>query len=342
MKLPVYQLRFQRLDLKYVWAISRNSTDYKNNAFIRIADREHVGIGEAAPNVRYNESVEEFERVFASLSFEAVASLGELVDYLERERIPNALRFGIESAYVHYLVAKQGGTVSDFFGLASPVPKTISYTVPIMPIELVESYFESYSLGRFTCLKLKVNDQNMLDLVREIERVSDAQLIIDANEAYRDPDHLLKDLEELKSPRIKVLEQPFPAGFDNEYRYLKATNTIPVFADESVTDKADFEMLKECFDGVNVKLMKAGGYLNAIRLLKEAKRHGLQTMIGCMVETGLGISAGFHLSSLADYLDLDSFLILKEDPYPFVKEEGGILFWNNGMNSPEFSLNSPF
>ena len=66
---------------------------------------------------------------------------------------------------------------------------------------------------------------------------------------------------------------------------------------------------------LNIKLMKAGGYLNGIHLLKEANKYGLKTMIGCMVESSLGISNGFFLSSLADYLDLDSFMILKNDSY---------------------------
>ena len=82
------------------------------------------------------------------------------------------------------------------------------------------------------------------------------------------------------------------------------------------------------FDGVNVKLMKAGGYLNGIRLLKEAKANKMQTMIGCMVETTLGISAGMHLCSLADYVDLDSFLLLKNEPFNKIHEMDGELLFN--------------
>ena len=83
--------------------------------------------------------------------------------------------------------------------------------------------------------------------------------------------------------------------------------------------------LRLMFDGINVKLMKAGGYLNALRLLKEAKAAGMKTMIGCMVETTLAISSGLNLCSLADYADLDSFLVVKNEPYKLAKEENGIL-----------------
>jgi L-alanine-DL-glutamate epimerase-like enolase superfamily enzyme len=111
----------------------------------------------------------------------------------------------------------------------------------------------------------------------------------------------------------------------NESIYLKKHFPFTLFADESVTDKADFSQLKLMFDGINVKLMKAGGYFNALQLLKGAKANKLKTMIGCMVETTLGISSGMHLCSLADYADLDSFLVVKNEPFGLLKEEDGVL-----------------
>src|SRR5207237_992157 len=84
-----------------------------------------------------------------------------------------------------------------------------------------------------------------------------------------------------------------------------------LFADESITNDADFSLLKEMFNGVNIKLMKAGSYYNSIRLLKEAKANNLQTMIGCMVETTLGITSAMNLCSVADYADLDSLCLIR-------------------------------
>jgi L-Ala-D/L-Glu epimerase len=203
---------------------------------------------------------------------------------------------------------------------------TLLTPYPIMSPEKLADYFGQYRPQRFKYIKLKVNHENLVDFVKEVRRLCANPLMIDANEAYLEPDQLLMDLEKVGERSIEFIEQPFPSGFVTEYQYLKPKSPFPVFADESVTDEADFEILATCFHGINVKLMKAGGYLNGIRLLQEARTRGLKTMIGCMVETGLGISSGLQLASLSDYLDLDSFLILKEDLYPFVGEKGGMLF----------------
>jgi len=139
-------------------------------------------------------------------------------------------------------------------------------------------------------------------------------------------------LLKLKKMKIEFIEQPMPATMTDESAYLKKYSPFPLFADESVTDEAEFGHLKKMFDGINVKLMKAGGYLNALRLLKEAKANGMKTMIGCMVETTLAISSGLHLCSLADYADLDSFLVVKNEPFNLVKEEKGMLSYTKTVN----------
>lgn len=321
-----WTIRFHRLDLKYTWAISRNATDFKINAFVTVTDGTHTGIGEAAPNVRYGESPELFEKTFAELNLQGFENLGGLASHLKQQQIPNSLRFAIESAYVHYCCAKEKKSVSEYFGLATPGIRDTSYTIPIMPIEKLADYFKQYNPERFKYIKLKVNGENLIEFVREIRRLCSNPLMIDANEAYTNPDQLLIDIEKTGEKGIEFIEQPFPSGFTSEYQYLKPKSPFPIFADESITDAADFEILATCFHGINVKLMKAGGYLNGIKLLQEAKKQGLKTMIGCMIETGLGISCGLQLASLADYLDLDSFLILKEDIYPFVTEKEGHLF----------------
>lgn len=323
-----WKIELLRLDLKYTWAISRNATNHKVNAIVSVTDGECTGRGEAAPNVRYGEDPDSFLKVFSELEMENFqeSSFQELADFLRMKMVPNALRFAIESAFVHYQSKKENQNVHDLLGLSSPGRKHTAYTIPIMEPEKLPAYFLQYNPQRFQYIKLKVNDQNMISFVTEVRKLCSNTFIVDANEAYLDPDKYLRDIEECNETNIAFVEQPFPAAFKEEYHYLKARTELPIFGDESITDDADFFELQQCFHGINVKLMKAGGYLNAIRLLKEAKRFGLRTMVGCMVETGLGISSGMHIASLADYLDLDSFLILNRDPFQYVKEDDGVLF----------------
>jgi len=174
-----------------------------------------------------------------------------------------------------------------------------------------------------------VNEESGYDLLHEVTRILPGRpLIIDGNEAWTDADKLLLFLEQINALpglRVRLLEQPLPAACADHYRYLRPRVAYPLFADESVTDTADFADIAQQFHGVNMKLMKAGGYRNGIRLLQQTQAHGLQTMIGCMVETSLGIWSALQLSSLAQVCDLDGLLIVRDEPFGLVREENGRL-----------------
>jgi len=332
-----WTLELITLDLKYTWAISRNSTNQKTNAFIRVSDGKFIGNGEAAPNVRYQESPDILQQAFDKLVFEDFTGVKSFNLWLEKQILPNALRFGIESAYITYLAKSQKCSVCSVLGLREPIGRNTSYTIPIMPEADLKDYIAEYNLKRFRFIKIKVNKENLVSFTSEIRRHLNNSFIIDANEAYTNPDNFLLDMKILHDNNIEFVEQPFPSGFSDEYRYLKKLSSYPIFADESITDTADFGELSQSFHGVNIKLMKAGSFQNGIRLLKEAKNEGLRTMIGCMVESGLAISSAYYLSSLADYLDLDSFMLLKQDPYPMINEKDGILSLQGTANHTEFS-----
>jgi len=107
--------------------------------------------------------------------------------------------------------------------------------------------------------------------------------------------------------------------------WLKDCSPLPLFADESYHTAADVDHCAACFHGVNVKLVKTGGVTGAFQALKAARAKGLKTMIGCMIETSVLISAAAHLAELADYLDLDGNLLVKNDPYVGVSARNGIL-----------------
>ena len=122
------------------------------------------------------------------------------------------------------------------------------------------------------------------------------------------------------------MEQPLPASLGYAYARIKSKTPVPIIADESITNEADFELLQAEFHGVSIKLMKAGGYLNAVRLLQQARKYGLITLIGSMVETSLGIWCAMQLSSGFDFANLDGFLMLAEEPFKLVKEQNGVLY----------------
>jgi L-alanine-DL-glutamate epimerase-like enolase superfamily enzyme len=326
------------LDLKYTWKISRNASDQKTNLIVTCSDGKIAGKGEAAPNVRYNESAEEGLKQFESIrplleemnaAGGAVATAHSLQSLLRDKKIFNALAFAIESAWIHYRSGIEKRTVSEIIGLESAGEVGISYTIPIMETGQIKSFYNENRLFRFPYIKLKVNHEDAFESVKHLSAFCAQPVMVDANESFTDVEQCIYWMEKIKRIPLVFIEQPMPAKMIEESEYLKKYSRFTLFADESVTDTADFSVLKKSFDGINMKLMKAGGYLNGLRILKEAKQNSMQTMIGCMVETTLAISSAMQLSSLADYADLDSFLLVVDEPFGLVTEAGGRLTLQN-------------
>jgi L-alanine-DL-glutamate epimerase-like enolase superfamily enzyme len=325
-----WHIEQRRLDLNYVWNISRGASTQKINSIISVSGRGWQGIGEAAPNIRYNETPEllqsEFAR-FADAGASRIQDLDDLDVLLTELKLPNALRFGIESAYIHYLCHSTQTDIYTFLGVPKPGRVATSFSLPIMDPAEIAAFFRKNRLDRFSLIKVKINTGNGVDVLAEVAKLTSASLIIDANEAWNDANELLAFLNTLHKNGypVRVIEQPMRAAMRDEYSYVKPLSPFPLFADESICSDADFTALSRQFHGINMKLMKAGGYRNGLRLLRGAKDNNMRTMIGCMIETTLGISSAYHLCSLAEFADLDGFLIVKDEPFGLLREEDGLL-----------------
>jgi L-alanine-DL-glutamate epimerase-like enolase superfamily enzyme len=331
--MPIWSLTAHLLPLRYVWKISRNASVTKTNLVVQVAASGCTGRGEAAPNVRYGESPELLQTQFAALQaagLAAVDSLEQLDLLLAATPVAHALSFALESALTHWLAACAGVPVWQWLGVPAPAAAVpTAFSLPIMEPGAVAGFLREQQASRFGLLKIKVNQAGGLDLLREVARALPGHaLLVDGNEAWPDADSLLQFLEQaaaLPGLNMRLLEQPLPAACADDYRYLQPRSPLPLLADESVTDTADFADIAQQFHGVNVKLMKAGSYRRGIELLQRTRAHGLRTMLGCMVETSLGIQSALHLSALADVHDLDGFLIVKDEPFGLVQENNGLL-----------------
>lgn len=321
------------LELKYTWKISRNSSTHKKNFIVSCVQQNWKGIGECAPNIRYNETPEiilnEFSK-FISAGANHVNDIHELTDLLNSLKLKNALRFGIESAYIHMLCHAEKTPLHSFLGVDACLQKQTSYTMPILELDEIIPFYNQNNLARFKTIKLKTNAQNGVELLKLISTISNQPLIIDANEAYTNADDVISFMQQIHQYNIVLMEQPMPASCVDDYIAVKKANLFPIMADESICDDADFDLLTEQFNCVNMKLMKAGGYLNGMRIINEARARGLKTMIGCMVETSLGINSALQLCANVNYADLDGFLIVKKEPYQLVAETNGTVI--NTMN----------
>ncbi|QHL88952.1 dipeptide epimerase [Nibribacter ruber] len=323
-----WQIELLDLALKFTWKISRNASDMKTNLLVTVGDERTQGRGEAAPNIRYGETPELLQQQFNSLQKNGLANVEtveELQHLTQQEKTLPALRFALESALVHYLARKENKTVAQYLGVPAVASTPTAFTFPIMDPGKIADFAKEHQLQRFQYLKVKVNQESGLDMMGEVYKATSQPLMVDANEAWQDPDALIRFMEGLKKWPILMIEQPMPAGLDEEYLYLKKHSPYDLFADESVTDHADWDLLKQQFHGVNMKLMKAGGYLNGLSILQKTRSLGLKTMIGCMVETSMGIWSAIQLSHGVDFLDLDGMLVVKDEPFKYVKEQDGLL-----------------
>jgi L-alanine-DL-glutamate epimerase-like enolase superfamily enzyme len=187
---------------------------------------------------------------------------------------------------------------------------------------------EAEKLSGFPILKMKVGDREDLATVSAVAEASDAALWVDANEAFSQEKAAGVARELKETGAVRLIEQPIPAsaGPGTLHEVTDAAEPVPVIADESAVDARDVPRLAGCVSGVNVKLAKCGGIRRALEMIHVARAHGMLVMLGCMVETSLGIAAAAQVSGLVDFVDLDGAMLLADDPFAgLVYEKGRIL-----------------
>ena len=325
-----FEFELIELPLKYEWKLSRNTSVYKKNGFVRARFLQFEALGEAAPNIRYLETPERLQLEFNQLQYGLQMDFDDKnwALFLKDSGVCAALKMALDMAYQNLKAQIAGVTLSQHLGLETIISTNICYTIPVMQPELISTFIEREKLHRFSWLKIKVNKELALPIVNQVLKHFPGQIAIDGNEAWTDRNSILEFTQRLSIDRIMFLEQPLPASLRADYEWLYDKSAIEIWGDESVLDQAEPEYWLKAFKGINIKLMKAGTLSNAIYLLTEAKRIGLKTMVGCMVETSVGISAALSLGALADFMDLDGFLVLENEPFQLVYEKGGKVFFS--------------
>jgi L-Ala-D/L-Glu epimerase / N-acetyl-D-glutamate racemase len=316
--------RIVTLELAETFVISRSARDAEDVVVVEVRHSGVSGFGEAAPVDRYDESA---ESAAAYLEEHADALGGDPFALDEAlERLPArefAARAAIDAA-LHDLQGKLlGQPVWRLLGLRRAGPPT-SWTVWLGDPDDMARRAEK-ALGRFRRLKLKLGGGDGLDVerVRSVRRVTaDMPLQVDVNEAWSLVE-ALEALPQLAELGVEYCEQPLPAG-DPGGPELKERSTIPIYVDEDCHQLIDVAHCAQIAHGINVKLAKSGGMREAARMVHAARALGLGCMLGCMVESGLGISAGAQVASLFDHVDLDGNLLLAHDPWPGVPFVDGV------------------
>jgi len=313
--------RVVTLRLAETFVISRSAQETADVVHVELEHEGVRGFGEAAPIERYDESADSalaYVEEHAELLGDDPFALEEILDRLPAREL--AARAALDAA-LHDLCGRLvDQPVWRLLGLRRAGPPT-SWTIWLGDPDDMARRAERVG-GRFRRLKLKLGAGDGLDVerVRAVRGATDVPLQVDVNEGW-DEAEALESLPQLAELGVEYCEQPLPAG---DRAVLKGRSPVPVYLDEDCHTLADVASCAERADGINIKLAKSGGIREALRMVHAARALGLGVMLGCMVESGLGISAAAQIASLCDHVDLDGNLLLAEDPCPGVELVDGV------------------
>jgi L-alanine-DL-glutamate epimerase-like enolase superfamily enzyme len=315
--------RIAILELAETFVISRESHDTADVVQVEVSHDGVSGFGEGAPIDRYDESAEsalQYLEASADALGEDPFALDEIGARLEPREW--AARSALDAA-LHDLQGKLTGVpVWKLLGLRRLGPPT-SWTIWLGDPDDMGNRAARVA-DRFLRLKLKLGarDGRDVDRVRAVRETTEAPLQVDVNE-YWTLDEALDALPQLAELGVEYCEQPLPAG-DPDGARLKAVSPIPIYVDEDCHRLDSVAACAERAHGINIKLAKSGGIREAVRMANAARALGLGVMLGCMIESGLGIAAAAQVAALCDHVDLDGNLLLAHDPWPGVEFADGI------------------
>jgi L-Ala-D/L-Glu epimerase len=328
------KLSFKPLDLQLAhnWTIARRpATNVCKVVVVELTGADGtVGLGEAAPTARYKETVGTvqafLEKVDArGLSFNDVEGSMTYLDTVSAGDM--SAKCALNLALLDGAAKRARKPIYDFLELGfREKHHVISFTIGIDKPDVIRKKVEEAE--QYPVLKMKVgadDDKVNLQALREV--APNKPVRVDANEGWKNKEQALEMIEWLaKDGHVEFVEQPMPATAPvKDWVWLKQRSPLPIFGDESYHLAEDAIQAAECFHGVNVKLVKTGGVSAGFEALQAARKAGLKTMLGCMIESSILISAAAHLAELCDYLDLDGNILITNDPYVGVTAERGAL-----------------
>jgi L-alanine-DL-glutamate epimerase-like enolase superfamily enzyme len=326
------KLDFRRYDLrlKHTFTISRSSRDTVPVIIVRFEKDGIASYGEASPNARYGETIETVKELLEKIELERLSDpsrLEEVNEYLDSMAPGNpSAKCAIDIAMHDWICKKLRVPVYKFFDADKGKAPISSFTIGIdAPNRIIQKVKEAVN---YPVLKIKVGFPGDEEIIKAVRSVTGKPLRVDANEGWKSKEEALDKINWLAAQNVQLVEQPIPAEQIEDARWLKARTSIPIIADEALAYH-DLSELSTAYDGINVKLQKNGGLFKARKLIHEALERKMKVMLGCMIETSVGITAAAHLSPLVDWNDLDGNVLISNDPFKGVTNKDGRLILGN-------------
>ncbi len=324
----VFTSRIVRLNLQHTWTTTMSSSQYRDTLHTAYTRDGITGHGEGAPIVRYHEDAAAAQKAVEGVRDLVVRSDPRHYSKLMAEvfrAIPGnwAGKAAVDIAVLDWVGQKLGVPLYELFGLDPADTPLTTFSIGIDTPEITKQ--KTLEAAPYPVLKVKVGLATDEPTIEAVRSVTSKPLRVDANEGWKDKDEAVRKINWLETQGVEFIEQPLPAGQTEDMKYVRARIHMPVIADEACRRASDIPKLKEYFDGVNIKLDKAGGILEAYRMIQIARSLGMKVMLGCMVSSSVSVTAAAQLSPLVDYADLDGNLLIANDPFHGVRVEKGKL-----------------
>ncbi len=321
-----------RLNLRHTWTTTMSSSAYRDTLHTTFTRDGITGHGEGAPIVRYHEDAQSARKAAESvrdlmLSANPMEFTKLMAQVFHRVQGEWAGKAAVDIALMDWVGQKLGIPLYTYFGLDPKDAPLTTFSIGIDTPEITRQ--KTREAEAFPILKVKVGLATDEPTIEAVRSVTKKPLRVDANEGWKDKEEAVRKINWLEKQGVEFIEQPMRAEMIEETRWIRSRVHIPIIADEACQRASDIPKLKEAFDGVNVKLDKSGGMLEAYRMISIAKSLGMKTMLGCMVSTSVSVSAAAHLSPLVDFADLDGNLLIANDPFHGVTVEKGKLILPN-------------
>ncbi|MBA3706370.1 MAG: dipeptide epimerase [Bacteroidetes bacterium] len=186
-----------------------------------------------------------------------------------------------------------------------------TYTLGIDEPEIIKQKIKEGE--NYKILKVKLNGSSDKKIIDTIRNVTNKPIAVDVNQGWKNKYEALEMIKWLQDKNVLFVEQALPKENFDDAHWLFERSPLPLYADESVQRYSDINKVKDCFHGVNIKLMKCTGMYEANKMIHYAHELKLKILMGCMSETSCAVSAAAQLTPLVDYADLDGPLLIKNN-----------------------------
>jgi len=318
----------RRLNLRHTWTTVMSSSQFRDTLHLRYEQDGITGRGEGAGIVRYGETAQKgLELLQANSSWLMQRDPWKYARIMQEvfQKIEGnfAFKAAVDIALLDWVSQRAGVPLWKFLGLDSADAAVTTFTIGIDKAEVIRQKVREAE--PYPVLKIKVGLDNDEEVISAVRSETKKPLRVDANEGFKSKEQAVEKINWLEKQGALSIEQPLPAANLDDMNWIRKRVHIPVIADEACLHPADIPRLAPHFDGVNVKVDKCGGLLEARRMIDMARALKLQVMTGCMVSSSVAITAAAQLSPLVDHADLAGNLLISNDPFEGVRVADGKL-----------------